>query len=178
MHSAIKTALVAAVAAGLGAAGFAAIAQTDPKIGTTINDPPGPVPDPTHVPTTLPKDIKCDGKVGVQQTCYLFGNPNKPGLYGVIYKWYPGHFSKPHFHDMDRFAYVISGTWWVSTSNVYDERTTYPVHAGTVSEDVKNTVHWDGARTGEKEPAVLELVGMGPVKTIQVDENGKPKPGQ
>jgi hypothetical protein len=43
---------------------------------------------------------------------------------------------------------------------------------------VKNTVHWDGARAGEKEPAVLELVGMGPVKTIQVDENGKPKPGQ
>jgi hypothetical protein len=36
-------------------------------------------------------------------------------------------------------------------------------------------VHWDGARLGEKEPAVLVLVGMGPVKTVQVDENGKPK---
>ena len=66
----------------------------------------------------------------------------------------------------------------MSTSNVYDERTTYPVHAGTASIDVKNTVHWDGARTGEKEPAILELVGMGPVKTIQVDETGKPKAGQ
>jgi len=70
---------------------------------------------------------------------------------------------------------VISGTWWVSTSNVYDEKTTYPVHAGTVAIDTANTVHWDGARTGEKEPAVLVLVGMGPVKTVQVDENGKPK---
>jgi quercetin dioxygenase-like cupin family protein len=106
----------------------------------------------------------------------LFGDPNKPGLYGVVYKWYPGNFSQPHFHDQERYAYVISGTWWVSTTNVYDEKTTYPVRAGTVAIDKANTVHWDGARVGEKEPAVLVLVGMGPVKTVQVDENGKPKP--
>jgi hypothetical protein len=176
MRDACKTAWIVSVATvAFGAAG---LSQADPKIGTTINDPPGPLPDPTHVPVVLPKDIKCVGPVGAQQTCTLFGDPSKEGLYGVIIKWWPGHFSKPHFHDQDRYAYVISGTWWVSTSNVYDERTTYPVHAGTVSIDVKNTVHWDGARTGEKEPAVLELVGMGPVKTVQVDENGKPKAGR
>ena len=178
MRATIKTrAAMLAAAAVLGAAPLA-IAQTDPKIGTTVSDPPGPLPDPSHVPVRLPQDIKCSGKEGAQQICVLFGDPNKEGLYGVIYKWWPGHFSKPHFHDQDRYAYVISGTWWVSTSNVYDERTTYPVHAGTVSIDVKNTVHWDGARSGETEPAVLELVGMGPVKTIQVDENGKPKSGR
>jgi hypothetical protein len=160
----------AAVAAGLCAG---ALAQ-DTK--ATISDPVGPVPDPSHVPVVMPADIKCSGTVGKQQMCILFGDPSKPGLYGVIYRWYPGNFSRPHFHDQDRFAYVISGTWWVSTSNVYDEKTTYPIHAGTVSIDVKNTVHWDGCRLGEKEPAILELVGMGPVKTIQVDENGKPKP--
>ena len=176
MHSLAKILLGAAVAAGAAGLGVMAVAQTDPKVGTTIHDPIGPVPDPSHIPVTLPKDIKCTGTVGVQETCTLFGDPSKPGLYGVIYKWYPGHFSKPHFHDQERYAYVISGTWWVSTSNVYDERTTYPVHAGTVAIDRKNTVHWDGARTGEKEPAVVELVGIGPVKTIQVDENGKPKP--
>jgi len=176
MHSVLKLSLGAFVAAGLGAAGFSALAQNDPKIGTTINDPLGPVPDPTHVPVTLPKDVKCTGQVGKQQTCILYGDPGKPGPYTVIYKWYPGNFSKPHFHDKERWAYVISGTWWVSTSNVYDERTTYPVRAGTVAIDTANTVHWDGARMGEKEPAVLVLSGMGPVKTIQVDENGKPKP--
>ena len=73
---------------------------------------------------------------------------------------------------------MISGTWWVSTSNVYDEKTTYPVHAGTVAIDVANTVHWDGCRTGEKEPAVLELVGMGPVSTVQVGTDGKPMAGR
>ena len=90
----------------------------------------------------------------------LFGDPSKPGIYGVVIKWYPGNFSQPHFHDQERYAYVISGTWWVSTSNVYDEKTTYPVQAGTVAIDTANTVHWDGARLGEKEPAVLVLVGM------------------
>jgi quercetin dioxygenase-like cupin family protein len=176
MPCVIKTFRVACVAAVALSAIGVAVAQNDPQAAATVTDPPGPLPDPSHVPVVLPKDIKCNGAVGVSQTCTLFGDPSKEGLYGVIIKWWPGHFSKPHFHDQDRYAYVISGTWWVSTSNVYDERTTYPVHAGSVSTDVKNTVHWDGARTGEKEPAVLELVGMGPVKTIQVDENGKPKP--
>jgi hypothetical protein len=173
MHSVAKLIFGAAVAAGVGAAGFAAIAQTDPKIGTTINDPIGPVPDPTRVTSTLPKDFKCTGAVGKQETCILFGDPAKPGPYMVMYKWYPGNFSKPHYHNNERFAYVVSGTWWTSTSNVYDERTTFPVHAGTVAVDKLKGIHWDGARTGEKEPAVLILAGTGPNITQQVDENGK-----
>jgi hypothetical protein len=178
MRSAIRIVLGTSAAIVALSTANLAFAQTDPKVGATVADPAGPLPDPSHVPVTLPQDIKCNGTAGAQQTCALFGDPNKAGPYGVLYKWWPGHFSKPHFHDQDRYAYVISGTWWVSTSNVYDERTTYPVHAGTVSVDVKNTVHWDGARIGEKEPAVLELVGIGPVKTIQVDEKGKPKSGR
>ena len=70
---------------------------------------------------------------------------------------------------------VVSGTWWTSTSTVYDERTTYPVHAGTVAVDKLRGIHWDGSRMGEKEPAVLILAGTGPNITQQVDENGKPK---
>ena len=69
---------------------------------------------------------------------------------------------------------MISGTWWVSTSNVYDESKTYPVPAGTFATDIANTVHYDGAKAGGP-PAVLEIVGMGPMKTVSVDENGKPK---
>lgn len=141
----------------------------------TIHDPAGAPPDPGHISIVLPKDIKWTGQAGRQQQAVLFGDPDKPGLYGLIIKWYPGHFSQPHRHDHDRYAYVISGTWWVSSSNVYDEAKTYPVHAGAVVVDKANTVHWDGARQGETEPAVLELVGMGPVKTTEVDENGKPK---
>ena len=121
----------------------------------------------------MPKDIKCTGTVGKMQMCYLYGDPAKPGPYMVKYIWYPGNFSKPHYHNNERFAYVVSGTWWTSTSKVYDERTTYPVHAGTVAVDKLQGIHWDGARTGEKEPAVLILAGTGPNITQGVDENGK-----
>jgi hypothetical protein len=178
MHSFAKILVGAAVAAGAAGLGTLAVAQNDPKIGTTVNDPIGPKPDPSRAAVIPAKDIKCTGKKGVQEMCILYGDPNKAGPYTVMYKWYPGHFSKPHFHDGERWAYVVSGTWWMSTSNVYDERTTYPVRAGQVAIDRKNGIHWDGARTGEKEPAVLILSGIGPVKTTQVDENGKPKPSK
>ena len=173
MRSVIKIALGAAVATGLGAAGFAALAQNDSKVGTTVNDPLGPVPDPTRVGMTLPKDIKCTGTEGKQTMCMLYGDPSKPGPYTVKYTWWPGNFSKPHYHNNERWAYVVSGTWWTSSSTVYDERTTYPVHAGTVAVDKLRGIHWDGARTGEKEPAVLILSGIGPNITQGVDENGK-----
>lgn len=173
MHSAIKYALTALVAAGVGAGGFAAFAQKDPKVGVTVNDPIGPAPDPSRVTATLPKDQVCTGQVGKMQMCKLYGDPDKPGPYMVKYIWYPGNFSKPHYHNNERFAYVVSGTWWTSTSTVYDERTTYPVHAGTVAVDKLRGIHWDGARTGEKEPAVLILAGTGPNTTQPVDENGK-----
>lgn len=144
----------------------------------TVNDPPGPVPDPGHIPFTLPKDIQWHGDPAKSMTASLYGSPSKPGPYAVLIKWMPGAFSKPHFHDKTRHIYVLSGTWWVSSSTIYDEKLTYPLHAGTVTTDVANTVHWDGARTGEKEPAMLLLAGMGPVKTIMVDKDGKPLPGQ
>jgi len=169
------TILSVVVAIAVGAAVVARVAHAQ-GARVTITDPEGPLPDPAHIPMVLPKDIKWTGQEGRQQQGLLFGDPNKAGLYGVVIKWYPGNFSQPHFHDQERYAYVISGTWWVSTSNVYDEKNTYPVRAGTVAIDKANTVHWDGARVGEKEPAVLVLVGMGPVKTVQVDETGKPKP--
>jgi hypothetical protein len=159
MRSIIKLALATCVGAGIGATGFAALAQKDPKVGVTVNDPIGPAPDPASVTATLPKDQKCTGEVGKMQMCYLYGDPAKPGPYMVKYN--------------ERFAYVVSGTWWTSTSKVYDERTTYPVHAGTVAVDKLRGVHWDGARTGEKEPAVLVLAGTGPNTTQGVDENGK-----
>jgi quercetin dioxygenase-like cupin family protein len=141
----------------------------------SISDPPGPVPNPANIPFTPPDKLAWTGNPKGQQQVVLFGDPEKAGMYGLLLKWNPGTGSRPHFHDQDRFIYVVSGTWWVSTSNVYDPKLTHPMPAGSFVKDVANTVHWDGARAGGP-PAILELVGMGPVKTIQVDENGKPLP--
>lgn len=148
----------------------------DQSTRATVRDPQGPAPDPGHVPFILPANLKWTGDPTRSQTAILYGDPSREGPYGEIIKWYPGNFSRPHFHDQTRQIYVVSGTWWVSSSNVYDEHTTYPFHAGTFSTDVANTVHWDGCRAGETEPAVILLTGIGPVKTVSVDENGKPLP--
>src|SRR5215471_11780545 len=58
------------------------------------------------------------------QQAVLFGDPTKPGLYGVMTKWLAGnHFSRPHFHPNDRFITVLSGTWWVGSGPDFDPNT-------------------------------------------------------
>jgi quercetin dioxygenase-like cupin family protein len=140
----------------------------------TAQDPPGPVPDAISIPLAQLKDLKWTGMEGRQQTAILWGDPSKPGPYGIMIKWYPGNFSRPHIHNTDRWAYVVSGTWWVSSSTIYDTKNTYPVHAGTYVVNTANTVHYDGNRAGEKEPALILLAGVGPVTTTMVDEQGQP----
>jgi quercetin dioxygenase-like cupin family protein len=144
-----------------------------------INDPEGKLPDPTRIPVTLPKNIvwKQNGNIpGEADVANVDGDPNKPGPYAVLYRWHQGAFSRPHFHDKVRHIVVVSGTWWVSSSNTYDEKTTYPLHAGATATDEANAIHWDGTRTGEKEMAIIYLYGEGPVATVFTDPSGKPYP--
>jgi quercetin dioxygenase-like cupin family protein len=123
-----------------------------------------PMPDPTHIPIVFGKDIKWKNGEGESR---LFGDPNKPGIYGVLIKWLPGHNSRPHFHSTDRYIYVVSGTWWVSSSTTYDKSKMYPVPAGSFVTDIANTVHWDGAKESTG-PCILLLVGEGPMHTTQL----------
>ena len=122
-------------------------------------------PDPSRITFTLPKDIQWKTGEAMDQAV-IFGDPGKPGIYGLLLRWKAGHFSRPHFHNTDRYAYVLSGTWWVSDSDTYDLSKTYPMAAGTVVTDLAGKVHWDGAKD---EDALLELVGMGPVTTTPFD---------
>jgi quercetin dioxygenase-like cupin family protein len=122
-------------------------------------------PDPSHITFTLPKDIAWKTSESMDQAV-IFGDPAKPGIYGLLIRWKAGHFSRPHFHNTDRYAYVLSGTWWVSANDTYDISKTYPMPAGTVVTDLAGKVHFDGAKN---EDALLELVGMGPVTTTPFD---------
>lgn len=90
--------------------------------------------DPKAVVYKLPDQIKW-GPVtpaGNQQVV-LFGDPSKPGQYGVLLRWLAGnHFSRPHFHPHDRFITVISGTWWVGTGPQFDPaNASVPMPAGS-----------------------------------------------
>jgi quercetin dioxygenase-like cupin family protein len=124
-------------------------------------------PDPSRIPFTLPKHIDWKETGSGEYQAKLFGDPSKAGIYGVLIKWMPGHFSHPHSHSQQRYIYVVSGTWWVSDSSTYGPSKTYPLPAGTFAMDNVNAIHWDGAKP-ETGPAILELVGMGPVVTTHV----------
>src|ERR1700760_4463923 len=103
-----------------------------------------PLPDPTHIPFTLPDNIPWTGDPARGEQQYkIFGDSSKPGPYAFLLQWLPNHFSKPHFHTHVRCITVLSGHWWVSSSNVYDVNKTYPLPPGTVACDNPNTVHWD-----------------------------------
>ena len=67
-------------------------------------------PDPTHVSFILAKDIKWTKQALGQYQAPLYGDPAKPGPYGILVKWLPGNMSRPHFHTTDRYAFVVAGT--------------------------------------------------------------------
>jgi quercetin dioxygenase-like cupin family protein len=130
-------------------------------------------PNPANIPFVLEADIPWTGNVGKLQQYKILGDPNKPGPYIVLMKWWPGAYSRPHLHEKLRYITVISGTWWVSSSTHYDPTKTYPLPAGTLVRDEPNTVHWDGAKDG---PVVLQITGDGPAPNIGVDEDGNRLP--
>jgi quercetin dioxygenase-like cupin family protein len=128
-----------------------------------------PKPNPSSVPYKLPADLTWTKEATYgYYTTTLFGDPAKPGLYGILIKWPPNTFSTPHFHSSDRHIYVVSGTWWVSDSTHYDPAQTYPLPAGSFATDLAGKVHWDGAKDQE---TIIELVGMGPVATTRLPVN-------
>lgn len=125
-------------------------------------------PDPKVLAFTLPKDIKWSGSSsGPSQQAILFGDPNKPEMYGVLMKWNPHNMSRPHFHQNDRYVYVISGTWWVGTGPKYDPDSTTPMPAGTFVRHFGKQIHYDGAKDGE---VILEIVGMGPAASTPAEQ--------
>jgi len=153
----IKTVAVAiALASALGCAGRLS-AQDIPR--TAVR------PDPANIPVLLPQDLKWQDRGGGQWQAPLFGDPDKPGPYGILIKWLPHAMSRPHFHSTDRYAYVLSGTWWVSDSPHFDPATTWPIRPGTFAVDIADKVHWDGAKDEE---TVVMVVGQGPMTTHPV----------
>jgi quercetin dioxygenase-like cupin family protein len=163
----VKLQVAAALAALI--VGTPALAQTAAQtIEALVSSGPAktdaPMPDPSHVPIVFGKELRWTGDAASKRAV-LFGDPAKPGIYGLLIKWEPGHYSQPHFHSTERYAYVVAGTWWVSSSKTWDPARAYPVPAGSYVRDLANTVHWDGAKD---QPCLLLLVGTGPMTTTEL----------
>jgi quercetin dioxygenase-like cupin family protein len=99
------------------------------------------------------------------KTFLLHGDPSKEGLYIMRIRFPPGQASRPHSHDQDRFITVIEGTWYAGTQKEFDMDKTVAIEAGGFMKHPAGAVHFDGAKD---EAVVVEIRGMGPVKTTSV----------
>lgn len=128
-------------------------------------DPAPSVLDPKALSFILPKDIKWGPGSPGAEVAILYGDPQKPDApYLVLNKWTPNNFSRPHFHENDRIIYVLSGTWWVGTGDVFDPaNATVPMPAGSYVTHHAKQVHWDGAK-GEE--TIIAIFGIGPGRSI------------
>jgi len=122
--------------------------------------------DSRHVFAVKPEDLKWH-KAEYSTRAMLWGNPDKPGPYGYLIRFEPGHNSSPHFHDQDRQGFVLSGTFYNSSSSREDRNTLKPVPAGSYVNHITGQVHWDGALDGE---VLVLMTGMGPVKTTRIPQ--------
>ncbi len=99
--------------------------------------------------------------------CPLAGSTKEEGLYYTLVRWWPGYMSSPHTYATDRFCMVVSGTWWVNSGADFDPDACVPMPAGSYIHRVARTPHYDGVIKDHKEPVIIAICGMGPVKYIR-----------
>jgi quercetin dioxygenase-like cupin family protein len=112
-----------------------------------------------------PEQIPFKNPTGFEQAV-LFGDPTKPGLYVVRVRFPPGIHSNPHYHSQDRHITVIKGVWYMGTGDKADISKAVPLKTGSYAFHPARGVHWDGAGPEE---TIVQIMGMGPVETVQVD---------
>jgi len=147
--------VVVAVVVAAGAGYAAGAAQAVPGVDTLKA---------SAIKVLSPENMQWGPAAGLTgtDTATLYGDPSKPGFYVQLNRFHPGNFSRPHYHEHDRFIMVLSGTWWVTTGARFDpERVTVPLKAGTFVTHSQREVHYDGARAGS-EDAVVMIFGEGP----------------
>jgi len=103
----------------------------------------------------------------------VMGDGSKPGFYITRTRFAAGRGSKPHYHDQDRYVTVIKGTWWTGKGDVYKPETMVPIKAGGFMYHPAGYHHYDEARDEE---VIVQIMGVGPVKTVSTEVNEKGEP--
>jgi quercetin dioxygenase-like cupin family protein len=104
----------------------------------------------------------------------IFGNASQPGFYISRYRSAPMATTRPHYHDQDRWILVIKGTWYAGEGKVYRPETMIPAKPGDIMYHPAGYIHFDGSRDNEE--VLVDIFGIGPVKTVQVEEDEKGNP--
>lgn len=113
-----------------------------------------------------PDEIRFSGLAGAVQTSVLYGDPAKPGLYVIRYRFPQGARLQPHSHpDANRTVAVLAGTLYYAQGSVWDAARMKPFPAGTFFTELPGEPHFAWARDGE---VVLQLTAIGPTATTFV----------
>ena len=124
--------------------------------------PPIPLVDGTKTLIMQPEQALAGARV--------MGDPAKPGWYVSRTRFAAGSGTRPHYHDQDRYVTVIAGTWWTGAGDVYKPETMVPIKAGGFMFHPAGYRHYDQARD---EDVVVQIIGMGPVKTVRTEVEAK-----
>ena len=93
------------------------------------------------------------------------GDPSKPGVYVVRVKFPPWVMSSNHFHQEDRYAVVLKGTWYTGSGDEFAPDKTVPLKPGSFLKHPAGMHHFDGAK---EEEVIVQIVGVGPTSTTRL----------
>jgi quercetin dioxygenase-like cupin family protein len=107
------------------------------------------------------------------QSTVLFGDPTAPGTYTIALR-VPAHtIIAAHTHRGDRFAVVVSGTWWFGYGPINTKDKLKALAPGSFYTEPDGQPHF--ARTGDQ-AAVVYITGVGPTDTHYLDASADPRP--
>jgi hypothetical protein len=142
----------------------AEVAAPPPPVQEEVVSAPTGVPvelNPDAITVLTPEEFQWrDEEPVLANSVSLFGDRDGEEYYVYLNKFAPGNFSRPHFHQNDRYITVVKGTWWVGTGSNFDpDNNTVPLPVGSFVVHTGGEVHYDGAK--DEEVWVL-IAGIGP----------------
>ena len=117
--------------------------------------------------TVVPLDeFEWDENSSEIQRVDVYSSQDQEGFYVYRVRFPQGYTTTPHYHSMDRVVTVIEGTWYAGSDASHDISKATPITPGGYMIHPAGAVHFDGSVDG---PVVVEIKGVGPVTTTQVD---------
>jgi pimeloyl-ACP methyl ester carboxylesterase/quercetin dioxygenase-like cupin family protein len=120
--------------------------------------------DQTQAMTMTGPGAGTSGVAGIK-TVLLYGDPAKPGPYVLEIRVPANTAIAAHTHRDDRFATVISGSWFFGFGTNSATARVKALSAGGLYTEPRNVAHFAFTRG---EPAVVRITGMGPSDTAFV----------
>lgn len=124
----------------------------------------------------FPENVAGTGTSGVSgiQTVVLKGDPNGVGLYTIMLRIPANTRIAAHFHQDDRIATVVSGTWYIGYGDHFDKAKLKALPPGSFYTEPSDGTHFAETRG---EAVIVQITGIGPSSTQYVEPDLDPRNG-